>query len=49
MTTAYNSVTTITLVSLHDSVKLVINSHRDRFDGSKKLLDIIERLIVCDD
>ena len=48
MTTAHVT-THITLVSLHDAVKLVISSRRDKFEGSKKLLDMIERIIVCDD
>ena len=48
MTTAHVT-TTITLVSLHNAVKLVVTSRKDRFDGSKKLLDMIERIIVDDD
>lgn len=48
MTTAHVC-THISLVSLHDSIKLAISSKRDRFDGSRKLLDMIERIIVCDD
>ena len=48
MTTAHTT-TNITLVSLEDSLKLVITSKRDRFEQSKKLLDIIERIILSDD
>ena len=48
MTTGHD-ITHITLVSLHDAVKLVISSHRDKFDESKQLLDMIERIITCEE